>query len=103
MAFAWTRVDEEEEALFGLDSRDMRSRTICGMSTRRVVVMARSLRYFLSLVRCGDGARGRSITLSFFESVGLRRTGGLLESLEGVGLRGGVGNDTAALLSQAEQ
>jgi hypothetical protein len=93
MAFAWTRPEDgDEELLFALDSRDKRSRTTCGISTRRVV-MVRSLRYFLSLVRCGDGGRGRSRTLSFFESVGLSGTVGLLGSLEGVGLRGGVGND----------
>jgi hypothetical protein len=63
--------------------------------------MVRSLRYFLSLVRCGDGGRGRSRTLSFFESVGLSGTVGLLGSLvslEGVGLRGGVGNAAGVTL-----
>jgi hypothetical protein len=40
--------------------------------------IVRPLRYALSLVRCGDGGRSKSRTLSFFERAGLR---------------GGVGSD----------
>ena len=109
MALAWTRDEDDEEdllLLFELGSRDRRSRTIWGMSTRWVV-MVRSLRCFLSFVRGGEGARGRSRTLSFLERVGLRGGVDFLESFDGVGLGGvvflegigltlGVGNDTGA-------
>jgi hypothetical protein len=36
-----------------------------------VVLTVWPFRYFLSFVRCGDGDRGMSITLSFFERAGL--------------------------------
>jgi hypothetical protein len=45
--------------------------------------MVRSLRYFLSLVRWGEGGRGRSRTLSF---------------LDNVGLIGGEGNDASGAI-----
>jgi hypothetical protein len=79
MALAGTRKDFEDFEdllleLVELDSRDIRSRTICGMSTRWVNVTVLTVwpfRCFLSFVRCGDGDRGMSITLSFFERAGL--------------------------------
>jgi hypothetical protein len=57
----------EADVLLELDSRDRRSRTTCGVSRRCVRGAVRPLRYALSLVRCGDGDRWRSRTLSFFE------------------------------------
>lgn len=88
IALAGTRV-EAEEVLLGLDSRDSRSRTICGISTRCTCVIVRPLRCVLSLVRCGDGGRCMSRTLSFFELAGLGGGEGKEDCAEAFWRRGG--------------
>lgn len=80
------------------ESRDSRSRTTCGMSTRCACAnwTVRSLRYVLSFVRCGEGERLRSSRLSFLEHELAGLSGGVeLESMDGFRRR--VGARTTAL------
>lgn len=86
MAVPCTRPDILDDELLLLDPREMRSRTTCGMSTRWVYVIIWPLRCFLSFVRCGDGLRGMSITLSCLERAGLR--GGVWGDSSSIGCEG---------------
>jgi hypothetical protein len=98
IAFVGTRCEAVEDAedlreLEDDESRESRSRTTCGISTRCACANStlRSLRYVLSFVRCGEGERLRSSRLSFLERelAGLR--GGVeLESMDGFRRRVGA-------------
>lgn len=94
IASAWTRCGGVEERL---GARNRRSRTICGMSMRCMWLIVPSLRCDLSFVRCGDGDRLMSITLSFLERAGLTGGVGSEWETERERLRRRLGGRTAAL------